>query len=90
LIVGIGTFVGSVAIASLAFCLSIIIFTLSTPRSSVDSTRNNQIILGLTAGMTGLVGLAVLENRRRAVLKKKVACQNEDKDRDSNENNYFG
>jgi serine/threonine protein kinase len=95
LIVGIGAAVGSIAIASLSFCLSIIIFTLSTPRSSdADSARNNQIILGLTAGMTGLVGLAVLdlagsaiaENRRRAILKKNDDSQNGDKDKD----NYFG
>lgn len=88
LIVGIGTAVGSVAIASLSFCLSIIIFTLSTLRSSVDSTRNNQIILGLALGITGLVGLVVLENRRRAILKKNDDCQNGDKDTD--EDNYFG
>jgi serine/threonine protein kinase len=97
LIVGIGTFFGSVAIASLSFCLSIIILTLSAPRSSdADSARNYQIILGLTAGMTGLVELAVLdlagsaiaENRRRAILKKNDDSQNGDKDKD--EDNYFG
>ncbi|PZO41155.1 MAG: hypothetical protein DCF19_10495 [Pseudanabaena frigida] len=93
LIVGIGTFFGSVAIASLSFCLSIIIFTLSAPRSSgIDSAKNNQIILGLTAGITGLVGLAVLENRRRAILKKNDDFQNSDKDEDEDEDedNYFG
>ncbi len=91
LIVGIGTFFGSVAIASLSFCLSIIIFTLSAPRSSdVDSARNNQIILGLAAGMTGSVGLAVLENRRRALLKKNGNSQSGDTDQHCDKENYFG
>ena len=91
LIVGIGTFFGSVAIASLSFCLSIIIFTLSAPRSSdVDSARNNQIILGLASGMTGLVGLAVLENRRRALLKKNGNSQSGDTDQHCDKENYFG
>lgn len=89
LIVGVVTAVGSIAIAGLSFCLSIIIFALSMPRSSdIDSARNNQIILGLTAGLTGLVGLTVLENMRSAILKKNDDCRNRDKNKDEDE--YFG
>ncbi|TYQ25248.1 serine/threonine-protein kinase [Pseudanabaena sp. UWO310] len=97
LIVGIGASFGSVAIASLSFCLSIIILTLSAPRSSdIDSARNNQIILAIAAGITGLAGLAALDlagsavvaNRGRATLKKNDDYQKRVKDED--EENYFG